>query len=1279
MSNSKVEPPAATTPPTPGADSAQPVPRQKAVEIKPDEAKGVAAKPGPSFPLKAIQGLAVLVKLLRENLEGVPPPPQTSNAAPNQSIPPPSTAAIKSDETKSREVRLGLVLYGGVSLAIYMNGVANEFFRAVRGRGIYQLIKILTDSDIVVDIVSGTSAGGINGIFLAYALCNQLEFPHFAHLWREHGDVSKLLRDPTADDSHSLFDSKGYFQLELERAFRRVYTEGQIQVGKVQEEVSAVPELDLFVTGTDVEGKVYTTFDDLGHAIDVKDHRTLFQLKHRHHRKEPFNPTFDPTGKGSPNGEATYESLATLARITSCFPAAFEPVEIRWGGKELDLSTAAGRLQEWGLLRQDEFFEAATNKYFVDGGVLNNKPFTSTLDAIFHRMAMPEVERFLMYVEPDPERFAAPVQPVNEPTFSGTILDSLISLPGYQSIAADLKAVAEHNTKVDLYNRLTQQFRDEMSLYRAETSEALKRPGLHALHVRSRLVALSARALQGVLKKDGIDQPLEPAEKDAATQLFRQFDNYMRDLRGSNQDALLKKFDVYFRMRRLFYVVYRLRSLLYPREEEKALASQRELDAIEAAKDKKTAGLYEVLNYVLNRQIELVEIVQTAMEDLIDRAPIPWHEDAQGTLRLVKPDRVWELASALLSRLLDSIEIWPKIEAAVKKKAQAANNDPGVDALNYVECWKEGSEWKDYGLSELKPRWLTQRWLSEFKDVLDTRTKTLIDELNDKRPIAPAAPGPNLLADIDACNARITDLLPEDDPVRRAYDNFDLADSVLYPLEIAADLRAKDRINIVRISPLDANKGLSNRPMDEKVTGVQFYHFGAFFKRSWRSNDILWGRLDAASQLVETLLTRKRLERVVNDDDLRAKIHRRLGFEPHIEGEPDPVTLDQIFPHLVGEPKHDLEDWLERVLSNTDSVRDNAMGELEGQQGGSEQSWQTRLIQAEQHEIINQDLEGVIRDAAEEQLEWNQFRTSKKPITKVIQEKDTTLSFDARQFEFKGGSGDLDTTVIGVTSAKVAREAAERIPDKNQFFLQEYSVGLQRLIADVPTVILLEIVSKALLVLRNCILTNLGEGAQKVKAATSFKYMVDWPLRIFYYYVRWWRQAPAAHRYAQATVFSLACVLLAMGYWWRNLLFSRGFDGFGWIMAVSVAVLLIIGAAFWSGASWRIRYWWLELIPVAAAGIAGYIWRDTLILSLKAVGQALSHVWPRLSHGVGVVIVLLGLIGVAFVAGLIVEAERQRRNSVAELLQALKQLPRTKLLDLTRRAGSPAGTARPGP
>lgn len=84
----------------------------------------------------------------------------------------------------TREVRLGLVLYGGVPLAVYENGVAQELYRTIRGEGIYGLVKELIDSDIIVNIMSGTSAGGVNGVMLAYALSTNRDFAPLADLWR---------------------------------------------------------------------------------------------------------------------------------------------------------------------------------------------------------------------------------------------------------------------------------------------------------------------------------------------------------------------------------------------------------------------------------------------------------------------------------------------------------------------------------------------------------------------------------------------------------------------------------------------------------------------------------------------------------------------------------------------------------------------------------------------------------------------------------------------------------------------------------------------------------------------------------------------------------------------------------------------------------------------------------------------------------------------------------------------------------------------------------------
>src|SRR5262249_60679337 len=92
-----------------------------------------------------------------------------------------------------RELRLALVCYGGVSLAIYMHGTTKEIHKLVlasQGRDLesttnpfpqetteavyWELLKDMEAKDgirtrVVVDIVSGTSAGGINGVFLAKA------------------------------------------------------------------------------------------------------------------------------------------------------------------------------------------------------------------------------------------------------------------------------------------------------------------------------------------------------------------------------------------------------------------------------------------------------------------------------------------------------------------------------------------------------------------------------------------------------------------------------------------------------------------------------------------------------------------------------------------------------------------------------------------------------------------------------------------------------------------------------------------------------------------------------------------------------------------------------------------------------------------------------------------------------------------------------------------------------------------------------------------------------
>ena len=63
-------------------------------------------------------------------------------------------------EDDRQEIRLAMVMTGGVSLAIWMGGATTEISRATRGEGVYEELLDLTASEARIDVISGASAGG---------------------------------------------------------------------------------------------------------------------------------------------------------------------------------------------------------------------------------------------------------------------------------------------------------------------------------------------------------------------------------------------------------------------------------------------------------------------------------------------------------------------------------------------------------------------------------------------------------------------------------------------------------------------------------------------------------------------------------------------------------------------------------------------------------------------------------------------------------------------------------------------------------------------------------------------------------------------------------------------------------------------------------------------------------------------------------------------------------------------------------------------------------------
>ena len=150
----------------------------------------------------------------------------------------PEHTASSEEETSSpdveREIRFAAVMYGGVSLAIYINGVTQELLSMVRATAcepsanrmllapeklsasekVYrEVAKLLdekagfknqptdvTQTRFIVDVISGTSAGGINGVFLAKALVRNQTMNGLKSLWLSEGDLGKLLNDTKAED-----------------------------------------------------------------------------------------------------------------------------------------------------------------------------------------------------------------------------------------------------------------------------------------------------------------------------------------------------------------------------------------------------------------------------------------------------------------------------------------------------------------------------------------------------------------------------------------------------------------------------------------------------------------------------------------------------------------------------------------------------------------------------------------------------------------------------------------------------------------------------------------------------------------------------------------------------------------------------------------------------------------------------------------------------------------------------------------------------------------------
>ncbi|AFZ19306.1 patatin-like protein [Allocoleopsis franciscana] len=982
-----------------------------------------------------------------------------------------------------REIRLGLVVYGGVSLAIYMNGVCREFYNAVRGRGIYKLIKALTDSDIVVDIISGTSAGGINGVLLSYALANSnlrevVDFADFADIWRESGDILKLLREPSATGTkvESVLNGEDYYQNQLKEAFEKgYYNKRSAPPG---EWVSDFNELDLFVTGTDVLGRIYKTFDDTGSVIEIKDHRAVFQLKHRRGRKEPFNlknnqdliPVFP---------EETCQALAKLCRITSCFPVAFPVVEVELkGNNRIDQ-----KLVEWGQLDQREFVNhpqiPGYQLYFIDGGVLDNRPFSYTIKEMYYRTINRPVDRKLFYIDPSPDRFIDEddFKNIKKPNTLQILQESLIGIPMYESIGNDLEAIKSHNEKVRRYKTLLADTQTPTDSAMA-TLEAIDIE--ETIYLRSRLISLRDRVLPLVLRmeQDFRINSEKKAYLDKAANILT--DQITGEKEKAKQDKIRQAFekqirnlDIEYSLRKHFYLIQILCQRL-----------ETESNLIE----------YQKLRYLsesISRQIKLLEVIRAALNQLLSKPIVS--DSFYQLLAQSKPDNqmrgiFYERLLRLHRFLLDAVGLDNFLP------------DTGSD-LEEVSA----NIFQNLPLKATEPfynEWLSQSRISSILLQFKQKINKLQSEQEIEQRIWKNSAFnydyqeneyfETILRKVELASESLiaTSQLIAQEEILASFQQFRYLDKVLYPFEYLMNLTEKELIETIRISPNDAKLGLGEgKTLEDKLAGDTLFAFGGFFKKSWRSNDILWGRLDGLNRIFEALLTPESVKKFPEFLERQGNCRRgTLEFESFTDNYLE-FLLDESLPNILETQRNPIISYLKKLAYPEKLTEQQLQLTIDGL---------LRILVLEGHrEIVSADLSNVLQDEIAEQLNWNRQRL--KPNTSASNQGKLTRIEEEERPQYYPVAGYFERRVSALAAARLAEEAIINLSQGNseRFFREKYNVGQETVFDSIPRIILANILTQFALVLRNVVLTALGKRASILRKSLTYN-IFDKSLQLFY-------------------------------------------------------------------------------------------------------------------------------------------------------------------------------------
>ena len=775
---------------------------------------------------------------------------------------------------REKELRIALVCFGGVSLAVYMHGISKEILKLVRASSALHAISDRAkraqaaffdghDRDdpeydtesvyfdllreigysielrVVVDIIAGASAGGINGTLLARALSHDLPMGQLRELWLDNADVSVLLSPDTRASTWSKWFLKpllwGAARTGMLRAIRDLEVRqklslfvrsrwfrpplgGRIMSGLMYDAMtsmgaprnptaSLLPSghtLDLFVTLTDYHG--------YHQLVQIHDPPLIHELEHHH--------VLQFTYRRRPNGEVESDfdldnapALAFAARATSSFPGAFPPARIA----EMDELVAKKRAT-WP--RRDEFIGRAfqhhlqagvdpTMASFIDGAVLNNRPFQEAISAIHGRPAYRQVDRRLVYIEPHP---APPVLPARRkmPGFFATLRGAMSDIPSSQPVTDELGRVLDFNDRVRRLRGIIDSARPQISqlvatvitakfdrsvssndlrAWREQVNSQVTRDAgfAYQAYVRLKLASVRAFGAQLIVKLRGVpsQSPLSRvvAEIIDAWALAKGIVYERADSEALEFDAhtaghlptwvkYLLAFDVKYRERRLHFLIEG-QNRLYELLDQERFAG---LDPLVV--DRLKRAFYGKLDELRRRENVgyYSDDTRALVADIFPAAPsVSEVKDLQGYARSFV-ERHFDKLGQLIEQL------------AVEIGLNATTRD--LDDL----------------LAELNPaEWHPQ-----------ARREVLVN-----------------------------------------YLGFPFWDVLTFPMTSTRETGELNEILVDRISPREAH-ALKGFDGIGSLKGIGFAHFAAFLSRAYRENDYLLGRLHAVDRLIDIVFQRAR-------------------------------------------------------------------------------------------------------------------------------------------------------------------------------------------------------------------------------------------------------------------------------------------------------------------------------------------------------------------------------------------------------------------------------------